>query len=88
MRRVVTFIALAVLVVSCSDDDAADAPASTTTTTIPETPLIDLGGPLDGAPLPDTFPNIAAADGTGATQPGWTLFNLRRFGEEGTDPLS
>lgn len=67
----------------------ATTAAPTTTVTMPEgPPLLDLGGPVDAAATPAGLPVIAVEDGVGDVQPGWTLFNLRRFGPEGSEPLS
>lgn len=80
----------------CSSTATGDAAAGTlgtsttvaVTTTTSGNSLIDLGGPVAAGDLPVDFPTILVDDGTGDIQPGWTLFNLRRFGGPSGDTIS
>lgn len=103
-RALVALAITALIAVACGDDGADEGaspagtsstapttsiPAATTTVTAPEgPPLFDLGGPVDATAIPAGLPVIAVEDGSGDVQPGWTLFNLRRFGPDGSEPLS
>ncbi|MEM7141979.1 MAG: aryl-sulfate sulfotransferase [Actinomycetota bacterium] len=96
-RRIVAgALVLATLATACSSSDSeplaeADPPTTTLVVASPAATApdaIDLGGRITGADLPDDLPAITVEGAGQGRQPGWTLFNLRRFGGPDTDTVS